>query len=89
MRRLQRRRKWLEATFERTTVRLMVSNDGEPRSSPNRDRIFDAFVTTRRDQGGTGMGLAIAPAVMASHGGSISLKPTDEGAAFELRFPTA
>jgi signal transduction histidine kinase len=35
------------------------------------------------------MGLAIARAVMASHGGSIRLKPTEEGAAFELQFPTA
>ncbi|WP_298887540.1 ATP-binding protein [uncultured Bradyrhizobium sp.] len=79
----------LEALDERTTLRLTVSNDGEPISAPNRDRIFDAFFTTRRDQGGTGMGLAIARAVMASHGGSIRLKPTDDGVAFELQFPTA
>jgi signal transduction histidine kinase len=77
----------LEAVDERTTVRLTVSNDGDPISAPNRDRIFDAFFTTCRDQGGTGMGLAIARAVMASHGGSITLKPTDQGAAFELQFP--
>ena len=77
----------LEAVDERTTLRLTVSNDGEPISAPNRDRIFDAFFTTRRDQGGTGMGLAIARAVMASHGGSIRLKPSAEGVAFELRFP--
>lgn len=79
----------LEAVGERTTVLLTMSNDGEPisASAPNRDRIFDAFFTTRRDQRGTGMGLAIARAVMASHGGSIRLKPTDEGAAFELQFP--
>lgn len=57
--------------------------------APNRDRIFDAFFTTRRDQGGTGTGLAIARAVMASHGGSIRLKLSEEGAAFELQFPVA
>ncbi len=79
----------LEAADERTTLRLTVSNDGEPISAPNRDRIFDAFFTTRRDQGSTGMGLAIARAVMASHGGSIRLKPTDGGAAFELQLPLA
>ena len=77
----------LEAVDERTTLRLTVSNDGEPISAPNRDRIFDAFFTTRRDQGGTGTGLAIARAVMASHAGSIRLKPSGEGVAFELRFP--
>ncbi len=79
----------LEAVDERTTMRLMVSNDGEPISAPNRDRIFDAFFTTRRDSGGTGMGLAIVRAVMASHGGSIRLLPSSEGAAFELQFPAA
>jgi two-component system sensor histidine kinase CreC len=79
----------LEAVFERTTLLLTVSNDGEPISAPNRDRIFDAFFTTRRDQGGTGMGLAIARAVMASHGGSIRLKPSEAGVAFELQFPAA
>ena len=79
----------MEAVDARTTLLLTVSNDGEPISAPNRDRIFDAFFTTRRDQGGTGMGLAIARAVMASHGGSIRLRPTDEGAAFELQFPVA
>lgn len=75
----------LEAVDERTTLLLTVSNDGEPISAPNRNRIFDAFFTTRRDQGGSGM--AIARAVMASHGGSIRLKPADEGATFELQFP--
>ena len=44
---------------------------------PNREKIFDAFFTTRRDTGGTGMGLAIVQAVMTSHGGSIRLLPSD------------
>lgn len=79
----------LEAVNERTTLLLTVSNDGKRISPPNRDRIFDAFFTTRRDEGGTGMGLAIARAVMASPGGSIRLKPTNDGVAFELQFPAA
>jgi signal transduction histidine kinase len=79
----------LEAASEYATIRMTVSNDGDPISEPNRDKIFDAFFTTRRDTGGTGMGLAIAKAVMLSHGGSIRLLPTEQGAAFELRFPAA
>ncbi len=77
----------LQAAGDDTTVRMTVSNDGDPISEPNRDRIFDAFFTTRRDSGGTGMGLAIARAVMTSHGGSIRLLPSDEGVTFELLFP--
>ncbi len=79
----------LDAVDEHTAVRLVVGNDGDPISEANRERIFDAFFTTRRDAGGTGMGLAIVRAVMTSHGGSIRLLPTSEGVTFELRFPAA
>jgi two-component system, OmpR family, sensor histidine kinase CreC len=79
----------LEAANDDAAIRMTISNDGDPISEANRDRIFDAFFTTRRDTGGTGMGLAIVRAIMASHGGTIRLKPTEQGAAFELQFPAA
>jgi two-component system, OmpR family, sensor histidine kinase CreC len=79
----------LEAANDDSAIRMTVSNDGDPISEANRDRIFDAFFTTRRDTGGTGMGLAIVRAIMASHGGSIRLKPSEQGTAFELQFPAA
>ena len=74
----------LEASEEAGSVRMTISNDGDPISEANREKIFDAFFTTRRDTGGTGMGLAIVQAVMASHAGSIRLLPSDQGVAFEL-----
>jgi two-component system, OmpR family, sensor histidine kinase CreC len=77
----------LEAIGGDAVVRMTVSNDGDPISEPNREKIFDAFFTTRRDTGGTGMGLAIVQAVMSSHGGSIRLLSSDKGVAFELQFP--
>lgn len=77
----------IEATAEASITGMTVTNDGDPISDANRDKIFDAFFTTRRDSGGTGMGLAIAQAVMVSHGGSIRLLPSNRGAAFELQFP--
>ena len=79
----------LEAVEEDASVKMTVSNDGDPISAANREKIFDAFFTTRRDTGGTGMGLSIVRAVMASHGGSIRLLPSDKGVAFELQFPAA
>jgi two-component system, OmpR family, sensor histidine kinase CreC len=79
----------LEATCEDAAIRITVSNDGDPISPANRERIFDAFFTTRREQGGTGMGLAIVKAIMTSHGGAIRLLPGNDGAAFELAFPAA
>ena len=77
----------LEAIDGVATVKMIFRNDGDPISEPNLEKIFDAFFTTRRDTGGTGMGLAIVQAVMTSHGGSIRLVPSDKGVAFELQFP--
>ena len=65
---------------------MVVSNNGDAISAANRERIFDAFFTTRRDSGGTGMGLSIAQAMLRANGGSIRLLPGEEGVAFEVRF---
>ena len=74
-------------------LRAVVADDGEGVSRANRDRIFDSFFTTRRDRGGTGMGLAIVRAILEAHDGSIDLteKPASSvcGAAFVLVIPLA
>ena len=49
-------------------------------SPSNQDRVFDAFFTTKREQGGTGMGLGIVRAMLRAHGGSIRLLPDPEEA---------
>lgn len=79
----------LVARAEADSIVLGVENDGDPVSPHNRERIFDAFFTTRRDAGGTGMGLAIVRAIMTSHGGTIALMASERGAGFELRFRPA
>lgn len=79
----------LEAEEHPDELVLKVSNDGSLISPANRERIFDAFFTTRRDSGGTGMGLAIVRAIMTSHGGKIDLLPGEREVHFELRLPIA
>jgi signal transduction histidine kinase len=76
----------LMALDDASAVRVVVSNNGDDISAANRERIFDAFFTTRRDSGGTGMGLSIAQALLRANGGSIRLLPQEEGVAFEVRF---
>jgi two-component system sensor histidine kinase CreC len=83
------RRIRLEAAGKAHAVDLNVTNDGDPISPHNAERIFDTFFTTRRDSGGTGMGLAIVRSVMTSHGGAIMLLPADSSVRFMLRFPLA
>jgi two-component system, OmpR family, sensor histidine kinase CreC len=65
-------------------VRVEIADDGEGISAKNRDKVFDPFFTTRRESGGTGMGLGIVQAMLHAHGGSIRLVDADQGAAFEI-----
>jgi signal transduction histidine kinase len=68
---------------------MKISDNGEGVSSNNRAQIFDSFFTTRRDSGGTGMGLAIVRAIVDAHGGAIRLVDSQVGTAFELTIPVA
>lgn len=56
-------------------------------SPNNRSRVFESFFTTRRDRGGTGMGLAIVRAMLTAHGGWIDLEDAGRGAHFVVQVP--
>ncbi|MBQ1121089.1 cell wall metabolism sensor histidine kinase WalK [Streptomyces sp. B15] len=73
---------------------LSVQDDGEGVSEGERERIFERFVrldaARSRDEGGAGLGLAIARDVAERHGGSLRVEgPTGDGARFVLRLPLA
>jgi DNA-binding response OmpR family regulator len=70
-------------------LRVTVADNGEGVSANNRAQIFDSFFTTRRDSGGTGMGLAIVRAMLDAHGGAICLLEVAQGTAFELMLPAS
>ena len=77
----------IDAEREGEFVQLDIRDDGQGISPNNRARIFDSFFTTRRDSGGTGMGLAIVRAMLEAHGGAISLVDSERGAHFRLMLP--
>jgi signal transduction histidine kinase len=81
----------LEVSAARQGNRMLVtvSDNGEGVSPNNRSQIFDSFFTTRRESGGTGMGLAIVRAMLDAHGGAIRLLDSEKGTAFELTLPVA
>jgi two-component system OmpR family sensor kinase len=79
----------VDATSYGETLVVRVADNGSGISPGNRDRVFEPFFTTRRETGGTGMGLQIVRSMLVAHGGSIRLLPTERGAAFELTVPLA
>ncbi|NEC45926.1 sensor histidine kinase [Streptomyces sp. SID8016] len=73
-------------------VRVEVRDDGDGVPEEERERIFERFVrlddARSRDDGGAGLGLAIARDVAARHGGTLTVHRADGGgAAFLLRLP--
>ncbi|MEI7034714.1 HAMP domain-containing sensor histidine kinase [Streptomyces pratensis] len=77
-----------------TGVRVEVRDDGAGVPEDERERIFERFVrlddARSRDDGGAGLGLAIARDVAARHGGTLTARRAAEGgAAFRLRLPRA
>ena len=80
---------WASARAVAGNVELDVRDDGPGISPGNRSRIFDPLFTTAKENGGTGMGLAICRALVNNCHGSIELVPCAEGAAFRITLPAA
>jgi signal transduction histidine kinase len=70
-------------------VRLDVSDDGPGIAPADRDRLFEPFFTTRRAEGGTGLGLPIARSLLDACGATIGLEPSERGVRFVLDLPFA
>jgi two-component system OmpR family sensor kinase len=81
-------------TTSNGTARLSVADHGTGLRTEDRQRIFEPFYradpSRSRDSGGAGLGLSIVNAVVAAHGGRVSVKDTDGGGAtFEVELPLA
>ena len=77
----------IDAWSDADSVYLRVSDDGPGIPPGDRERLFEPFFTSRRSQGGTGLGLPIARSLMAAYHGAVSLEEADRGAAFVVRLP--
>lgn len=66
---------------------MQIVDDGDGVEQGNHDRIFDPFFTSRRETGGTGMGLAVVRSLLNAHGCRIDLIASAKGAAFEITLP--
>lgn len=65
---------------------LLYADDGPGIPAGDRDRIFAPFFTSRREWGGTGLGLPIARSLLSASDVTVELVPSSGGAAFKLSF---
>jgi two-component system sensor histidine kinase ChvG len=69
-------------------VVLEVADSGPGIPPEDVERVFERFFTTRSDSRGTGLGLALAQAiVLAHHGTLVAASPEGGGAVFTVRLP--
>ena len=67
---------------------IRVRDRGVGLSNTDRDRLFEAFYTTKPN--GMGMGLAISRSIIEAHGGRMWVEPnTGPGATFAFTLPSA
>lgn len=67
-------------------ISLVICDDGKGISNANLDNIFTPFFTTRRQDGGTGLGLGIIQSLLHAHDGDIKAVQNEKGACFKINF---
>lgn len=76
----------IRAALQHDAAVITVADDGPGIADADRERVFEAFFTGRREMGGAGMGLAIVQSLIEAAGGSIAVQETS-GATFVIVLP--
>ena len=68
-------------------VELNVQDNGAGIPASDRERVFEPFFTSQRNEGGTGLGLPIARSLLQAYRAGIRLDPASDGATFQIVLP--
>ena len=79
----------IKARKQDRTARITLQDNGPGVPQADRVRVFDPFFTSKRESGGTGLGLPIARALAEGCGGDLELADGSGGACFVLTVPLA
>jgi len=83
------RRAQVTASAADGRVVLSVADNGPGVPPADRDRLFEPFFTSRRADGGSGLGLPIARSLLAASNGTLVLADQPTGARFDVTLPAA
>ncbi len=72
-----------------TVLTILVKDTGPGIAQENFERIFEPFFSTKKDNGGSGIGLYMTKSVIKELDGTIRAVNEIHGACFEIKFPTA
>lgn len=79
----------ISASIADDEVVIRLADDGPGIPPADRERVFDPFFTSKREHGGTGLGLPIARALAENSSGQLELADNAAGAVFILTLPAA
>jgi signal transduction histidine kinase/purine-cytosine permease-like protein len=75
---------------EEDSVVFEINDQGRGISQEDLDHVLDPFFTTKRDCGGTGLGLSVSAGIVKEHGGTLAIESVPgEGTRVVLTFPAA
>jgi polar amino acid transport system substrate-binding protein len=80
----------ISTSFDGTlrTVCIEVADEGVGIPQADLSQLTDPFFTTRRDSGGTGLGLSVSARIVRDHGGTLSFDSRlGEGTVAQIRLP--
>jgi polar amino acid transport system substrate-binding protein len=73
---------------DRKTVWVRVVDEGAGIAPEHLPRLTDPFFTTKRDAGGTGLGLSVSAGIVKEHGGTLEFRShPGEGTTVTLSLP--
>lgn len=84
---------WIETHTSPHQVDILIADDGPGIPPASREEVFDRFIrlddARSRDQGGTGLGLAVVRTIVEAHGGNIEVVDHSgyTGAVIRIRLP--
>ena len=71
-----------------TSLTIEITDTGPGISEQNLERIFDPFYTTKTNESGTGLGLAVSYGIVKQHGGHIEVESQiGQGTTFRIKLP--